>query len=160
MLSKWPPHAKVNLLYVLLKNITGKAKNGLFSPNLRLSSYKNIKNSDENQTSFPWGDFFFFFHQNGRTKPLVHKSHFLKSKYVALDKGELGWQDVVFRALFSLFWKPFLTFLSGMGYMSLEYQSEGYPTVNLLISCIRFQIPGQWCWRCICKGRNFFYLFC
>lgn len=33
---------------------------------------------------------FFFFHQNGRTKPLVHKSHFLKSKYVALDKGELG----------------------------------------------------------------------
>lgn len=31
-----------------------------------------------------------FFHQNGRTEPLVHKSHFFKSKYVALDKEELG----------------------------------------------------------------------
>ena len=41
--------------------------------------------------------------------------------------------------------------LLGIGYVSLK----GYPTVNLLISCLRFQIPGQPCRQCIQQGRRF-----
>ncbi|XP_036103056.1 G patch domain-containing protein 2-like isoform X3 [Molossus molossus] len=70
MPSKLLPHAKVSLLYMLLKNVTDKENKGYFLQNLRLSSHKKQKELRRKPDFISLDD---FLHQNGRAEPLVYR---------------------------------------------------------------------------------------